>query len=63
MGGVGVERHGDGGVPQELLDKLGKGVLLEQERGTCVPEVVEGNLEETSSLEERREGSLVAQAT
>ena len=38
---IGVEGHGYRGVAQEFLHQLGVYAAAEQERGACVPEVVE----------------------
>jgi hypothetical protein len=55
---VGVEGDADAGVPQELLDELRVDVPLEEEGGACMPEIVEGDLRQTRTLQERREATL-----
>jgi hypothetical protein len=53
--GVRIEGDGDGSVAEELLYEFRVYVSLEQERGTRVPEVVEGDLWHAGTLEERCE--------
>ena len=55
---VGVERNGDAGVSEQLLDELRVDVSLEQERRAGVPEVVEGYLRQSCSLQESPEAPL-----
>jgi hypothetical protein len=53
-----VEGYGYGGVPKQLLDELRVNAPLEQERRASVTQVVEGDLRQIRTLQERREGPL-----
>ena len=55
---VTVQSYSYGCVAQKLLNELGVDVLEQEQGGTCVPEIVEADVGETSALQERREAPL-----
>ncbi len=55
---VGVQGHGYGSVPQKLLNELWVGALRKQQGSAGVPEVVEADVRQPGTLEQRLEAAI-----